>query len=102
MDIVTYLASGEFRGKFLHKPAGGEPRIVGGPGGELGLIGDQPRTVILRLHGGIDRVDPERDSFVISEDDYINYSRFSQRSRPFLPMELEYLLAKQGSFLFLG
>ena len=30
-------------------------------------------AVILKLHGAVDRVDPEGDSYVITEDDYIDY-----------------------------
>jgi hypothetical protein len=37
-------------------------------------VGFSPdRTVIVKLHGAVDRTDPDRDSYVITEDHYIEY-----------------------------
>jgi hypothetical protein len=66
------------------------------------------RTVILKLHGTVDRVadrnslPPEiiADSFVITEDDYINYLSHTDISR-LVPAQLKSKLMNSG-FLFLG
>ena len=44
-----------------------------------GLALDE-RPVILKIHGAVDRGDPERDSYVITEDHYIDYLRRTRRS----------------------
>jgi hypothetical protein len=46
--------------------------MIDRPNEYRGLSLDQ-RTVILKLHGAVDRDNPERDSYVITEDNYINY-----------------------------
>ncbi|HEU5458997.1 MAG TPA: SIR2 family protein, partial [Pyrinomonadaceae bacterium] len=68
------------------------------------------RTVILKLHGTVDRVadrntlDPDlallADSFVITEDDYINYLSHTDISG-LVPAQLKSKLMNSG-FLFLG
>jgi hypothetical protein len=69
------------------------------------------RTVILKIHGAVDRVadrnelpsevlDVIEDSFVITEDDYINFLAHTDISK-LVPMQLKSKLANSG-FLFLG
>jgi hypothetical protein len=66
------------------------------------------RTVILKIHGTVDRaadranLPPEliADSFVITEDDYINYLSHTDISR-LVPVQLKSKLTNSG-FLFLG
>jgi hypothetical protein len=71
-DLVWYNAEAEHRGKFLHLPPDGEPRLISRPN-EYDGLSLQERTVILKIHGAIDRRRPERDSYVITEDHYIDY-----------------------------
>jgi hypothetical protein len=71
-DLVSYAVEGPCRGKFVHYPPGDEARMIDRPNEYRGLSLDQ-RTVILKLHGAVDRGNPERDSYVITEDNYINY-----------------------------
>ena len=71
-DLVWYVAEAENRGKFLHLPPDGEPRLIARPN-EYDELSLEERTVILKIHGAIDRLQPERDSFVITEDHYIDY-----------------------------
>ena len=72
-DIVSFVAMGPDRGKFVHRSPDGSETVIAVPNtyGELSL---SERPVILKLHGGVDRR-PERgrESFVVSEDDYIGY-----------------------------
>jgi len=61
------------------------------------------RTAILKLHGAVDRLsEPEtrRDSFVITEDHYIDYLTRSDISN-LVPVTLSEKL-RSSSFLFLG
>ena len=73
VDIVSFVALGPNRGKFLHRAPDGSETVVAVPNAyaELSLA---ERPVILKVHGGVDpRSDRGRESFVVSEDDYIGY-----------------------------
>jgi hypothetical protein len=56
--------------------------------------------VILRLHGAVDRVGSEWDSFVITEDHYIDYLTRADISN-LLPVTLAARL-RRSHYLFLG
>ena len=100
-DLVTYVAEGlpEERGKFMHWPHDGEPVLIKAPNTyrELSL---EERTAILKIHGAIDRSDPERDSYVITEDHYIEYLSRTELSN-LIPVHLLKEL-RAANFLFLG
>lgn len=113
-DLVTYIAKNPNRGKFRHVKYGSAPRtstIIPDPNTyiDLPIKGRTlQRTVILKIHGAVDRV-PDRqdsqpdeleDSFVITEDDYINYLAQTDISK-LLPVQLDAKLKSSG-FLFLG
>jgi SIR2-like domain len=98
-DVVTYVAEGEHRGKFLHWPHEGEPRLIEKPN-EYTDLAVTERTVILKMHGAIDRKDPDRDSYVITEDHYIDYLTRTDLSN-LVPVLLAARLRK-SHFLFLG
>jgi tetratricopeptide (TPR) repeat protein len=98
-DLVTYVAEGEQRGKFLHWPPDGEARLIEKPNEYRDLSLDQ-RTVILKIHGAVDRANPERDSYVITEDHYIDYLTRTDISS-LIPVKLAAKLRK-SHFLFLG
>ena len=68
---LSYIAEGESRGRFLHRPPGEEPRVVANPSTYQLLLRDQS-PVILKLLGTIERQGPDGDSFVITEDQHIN------------------------------
>jgi DNA-binding SARP family transcriptional activator len=73
VDLVSFVAIGPNRGKFLHRAPDGSEEVVAVPNSyaELSLA---ERPVILKVHGGVDpRPDRDRESFVVSEDDYIGY-----------------------------
>lgn len=98
-DLVTFAAEGEQRGKFWHYPPGADAVLIDRPNEYRGLALDQ-RSVILKIHGAIDRINPERDSFVITEDDYIDYLTRTDISN-LIPVTLAAKLRK-SNFLFLG
>jgi len=97
-DLVTYIAEGKDRGKFLHHLSNGL-QLIEKPNEYLGLSLDE-KPVILKIHGTVDRDDPERDSFVITEDQYIEYLTRTDISN-LVPVTLAAKLRK-SHFLFLG
>ncbi len=100
-DLVTYVAEGEHRGKFLHfpPPPDCDERLIEKPNEYRGLSLNE-RTVILKIHGTVDRANVERDSFVITEDNYIEYLTRTDISN-LLPVTLAAKMRK-SHFLFLG
>ena len=99
-DVVSYLALGPNRGKFLHVGSEGAAALVEVPNAytEISL---ERRPVILKIHGGIDR-GPDRvwESFVVSEDDHIDYLAQAEIA-VVLPVTLAAKL-RRSHFLFLG
>lgn len=95
-DVYAYDVQNEDQvGKFEHTPHGGTPRIVDDP-----VNYDAPieHTVILKIHGAVART-WERSTFVITEDDYIDYAAL------FNPEHIPSLLKEKmlpRRFLYLG
>jgi hypothetical protein len=90
-DVVWYDAEGKHRGQFFHRKAGEtQATLIESPATYSGFD-LRNRTVVLKIHGAIDRApaDPDRpqDSFVITEDHYIDYLLRSG-SGSFLPSTL--------------
>lgn len=98
-DLVSYIAEGENRGKFIHLSPAGDVRVIERPNEYRGLSLDQ-RPVILKIHGAVDRAASSWDSFLITEDHYINYLTRTDISS-LLPVTLAAKLRK-SHFLFLG
>ena len=122
-DLVSYFvarsddAGTNHRGKFWHLPNASEhfaARIAAGPGANLESAPWQviatpnayaglplrSRTIILKIHGAVDRAGMEQSSFVITEDDYIDYLARMDLANP-LPKKLQELM-KFARYLFLG
>jgi hypothetical protein len=99
-DVVAYLADGDHRGKFVHHCPDGRTTLIERPN-EYGEVSPEQRTVILKVHGAVDRtVGGEWDSFVITEDHYIDY--LTKTDLPSLvPINLAASL-RRSHFLFLG
>jgi hypothetical protein len=79
-DLAVYMASGKDKGKFVHLPLDGEPtavEVANSYGGfPIDPWGEVTRTVILKIHGGVDYARGPyawRNNYVITEDDYIDY-----------------------------
>lgn len=98
-DLLTYMAEGEQKGKFLHVRPDGEAHLIEKPNEYLGLSLTE-RSVILKMHGAVDRANPDRDSFVITEDHYIDYLTRTDIAN-LIPITLAAKLRK-SHFLFLG
>ena len=112
IDVLTYMAVGESEGRFIHVRPDGEPHIIdageaegyaGLPQEGSGLKAKLLRPVILKIHGTVDRsgLEPPTDSFVITEEDYIEYLARAESSWEFLPRIVKVKLT-YSHFLFLG
>jgi DNA-binding SARP family transcriptional activator len=101
LDIVSYVASGTHRGRFWHRPPGEAPRPIDVPNTYATELSLEKRTILLKLHGAVDPL-PEREweSFVITEDDYIDYLGRSELTAV-VPVALAARL-RRSHFLFLG
>jgi hypothetical protein len=78
-DVVRYLTSGQGKGHFIHEPneapdanADKGPFLIDRPR-DYDRISPEIRTVVLKVHGGLCQHDADDDSYVITEDDYIDY-----------------------------
>jgi class 3 adenylate cyclase/DNA-binding XRE family transcriptional regulator len=98
-DLVSYVAEGELRGKFVHQPPDGKQRVIDKPNKYPGLSFDQ-RAVILKVHGSADRTNAELDSFVITEDHFLDYLTGGDISN-LVPVTIAARL-RRSHFLFLG
>ena len=100
-DVVVYLATGRNRGKFLHLAPDRSPTVISEPNLYATELSLDRRTVILRVHGRVDRGDGrEWESFVVTEDDYIGYLAPGELSSV-VPVALAARL-RRSHFLFLG
>jgi SIR2-like protein len=100
-DLVSYVAEGKGHGRFRHWAPGEPPCLIDEPESYLKVSPDR-RSVILKIHGLVDRRTNPRpeDSYVITEDHYIEYLSWTDLTT-FLPVKLlEHLT--YSAFLFLG
>jgi DNA-binding SARP family transcriptional activator len=100
-DVVSYIATGPARGKFCHITPEGSGRLIDLPNTYATELSLERRTVILKLHGQVDRgPDREWESFVVTEDDYIDYLAQTDLTGA-VPVSLAAKL-RRSHFLFLG
>jgi cellulose biosynthesis protein BcsQ len=98
-DLVSYLAEGEFRGKFVHRTSDGEEKLIERPNEYRG-VSLEGRATILKIHGAVNRELPDQDSYMITEDDHVDYlSGLDPTSQ--IPVTLAAML-RRSHFLFLG
>jgi SIR2-like domain/TIR domain len=105
-DLLVYMKTKGPGGKFVHVPYGAEPEVIDDPAKYTGIpinldtYALTERTVIMKIHGAVDR---ERrlwtDQYVVTEDDYIDY--LSHGPDSIVPAQIKDKL-EQGYFLFLG
>lgn len=98
-DVVSYEAEGDKRGKFWHWKSDGDVTLIELPN-QYQAFSLEQRAVILKVHGAFVRTDPDRDSYVITEDHFLDYLTRTDISS-LLPVELAKILRK-SHFLFLG
>jgi SIR2-like domain len=69
-DVIFYAAASGQPGRFVHVRPDGKRAVVPKSYRGFDLGG---RTVIMKIHGAVDRADENGDSYVITEDHYIDY-----------------------------
>jgi len=100
-DVVSYLAAGRNRGKFCHVGPDGTGTLIEVPNTYATELSLEERTIILKLHGQVGNTeDREWESFVVTEDDYIEYLAQSEVASV-VPVALGAKL-RRSHFLFLG
>jgi hypothetical protein len=97
-DLFTYVATGKEIGKFVHTPFGESPAIVSNPRKFTRAILDE-RPVIVKIHGTVAQ-SADDDSFVITEDHYIDFLQRTDIAK-LIPLSLLPVLQK-SHFLFMG
>jgi hypothetical protein len=98
-DLVTYIADGPQAGRFLHTSPGGIPKVIHRPNSYTELRDDE-RPVIAKIHGAVGRGAPDRDSFVITENHYIDYLSRTDLAQ-LIPVRVATRMRK-SHLLFLG
>jgi SIR2-like domain len=98
-DLVTYIADGPKSGRFLHTSPSGVPRVIRRPNSYTELrFGERP--VIAKIHGTVARGMQDGDSFVITENHYIDYLSRTDIAQ-LIPVHIAERM-RQTHFLFLG
>jgi hypothetical protein len=99
-DLITYINDvEESRGRFRHIPHDGESSVIWKPNEYADLPLDR-WTIIAKIHGAVSRHADGPDSFVITEDDYVEYLTHADIEGLF-PATLAQKI-KESHFLFLG
>jgi DNA-binding SARP family transcriptional activator len=99
-DIVSYIAAGPHQGRFLHLPPSGEATVIEAAN-TYADVSPKVRPVILKVYGQVDRSSERQwESFVVSEDDYIDYLVQADIAS-LVPVTLVAKL-RRSHFLFLG
>jgi hypothetical protein len=86
-------------------PAGGKARQVASTGAELYTLLNDPDTqqpshpILFKMHGGVDKAIAQNDSYLITEEDYVDF--LGRASGSYLPPYINGLLEGKN-FLFLG
>jgi len=96
-DLVYYAAASEQRpGEFMHMLPDGPVRVTQ----QYRNLMVDDRVAILKIHGAVDRDDETRDSYVVTEDHYIDYLARSNLDK-LIPVSIMREM-RTSHFLFLG
>jgi len=97
-DVVIHTTEVGKGDRLLWWPYGAsEPRAISANKLDIDLM---ERTVVYKMHGAIDRRQPSRDQYVITEDDYIDFLARMTKNKA-IPMIFAELFQTRH-FLFLG
>ena len=101
-DVVWYEAkqNASSRGRFVHRAPDGRSTAITRPNKYTGLPIVLERPAVLKLHGCLGRTSAEDDSYVITEDSYIDYLSGGDVGA-LIPIALWQRLSS-SSLLFLG
>lgn len=97
-DVVIHTTEGGSGDRLLWWPYGASaPREVNSNKLDIDL---EERTVIYKMHGAVDRKQPSRDQYVITEDDYIDFLARMTKNKAIPAIFAEPF--QMRPFLFLG
>jgi hypothetical protein len=101
-DVVWYEAkqNAAARGRFVHRAPGGKAKAIARPNKYTDLPEKLVRPAVLKLHGCLDRESAGDDSYVITEDSYIDYLSLGDVGA-LIPIALSQRMTS-NSLLFLG
>ena len=99
-DVVTYIAESDQRGKFSHRPWNLQDAFVIDSPNEFDGVSLDERPVVLKVHGSVDRADVSGDSYVMTENHFLDYLGNTDIAG-FLPAPIAPAL-QRSHFLFLG
>ncbi len=100
-DLVNYITEGRNRGKCRHIAPDGTSCIIDRPN-EYHEVSLEHRSVIVKIHGAVSRGEAHDDSFVITEDNYIDYLTRTEITELFPIHVASKLSSRSTHFLFLG
>jgi SIR2-like domain len=98
-DLVTYVADGPDKSRFVHTRPDGQATLIMVPN-QYKELRCEERPVVAKIHGAVSRRPEERDSFVITENHYIAYLSHSDIAQ-LIPLNITTRMRK-SHFLFLG
>jgi hypothetical protein len=98
--LLRYCANGPSQGLFIHKPPGDSEEVVITKANEYLDVDPDKHTIVLKIHGSVVRTSDKQDSYVITEDHYIEYLTHTNPSELFPPKILAKLV--DSNLLFLG
>jgi hypothetical protein len=99
-DLVFYVPDDQPRPRFWHRTPD-QPAVAIENPNEYPYVFFERRPVVLKIHGTVDRTDPDREGFVITEDQYIEYLA-EEPLENMLPPSLVRKMRDQHHLLFLG
>jgi SIR2-like domain len=97
--LLLYLSEGQDRGRFVHRAPDGATKLIDDP--NKNEVSMEDCTVIVKIHGSVGDA-PGADSYVITEDDYLDYLMQSTDITNLFPVHLAAHLTNDAQFLFLG
>jgi hypothetical protein len=97
-DLLYYIAEGRDSGHFAHVQDG--KSVVIRRSNQYSGLRLEERPVIVKIHGAVKRGRKDEDSYVITEDDYLDYVTPEHTSQGIPVFLLDWL--KQAHVLFLG
>lgn len=98
-SVVSYISRGGDKGRLLFRSPQGEVQVLK-TAAQVRKAATGDATMILKLHGGVDRRDPEREWMVLTENEVVSY--FSSPAALELIPALFNARAGNARFLFLG
>lgn len=99
LDLLSYIGRGPDRGHFFYRPASGPSSMIRTPK-QAARVSVKQRPLLVKLHGSIDRRNPEAEKMVLTEDDYLSYLARTSVSELLPPAVQQHLI--QSSILFIG